>query len=117
MDLLHLLIAVFNVLEELESQVLNAVREVVLESSLELFEHVETIFTVHLDSVLLLHEAKVCKLLWHDEGERGARGSDTSGSANSVDIVLDRAREVVLDDPGYLFEVEASRGNICADQD
>ena len=66
--------------------------------------------------MLLLHEVDVLEFLGHHEKKRGARCGYTGSSSHSVHIVLDRARQIVLNDPLNLFKIKTTRGNISTNK-
>lgn len=66
--------------------------------------------------MLLFHKRNILDFLGHDESKRRTLSGDSSSSADSVHVILDGAAEIKLNDPFDLFEVQASRGNICAYQ-
>merc|ERR1719263_59868 len=65
---------------------------------------------------LLENVHKVIGMLELIRGEEGVRGSSspsTTCAPNSVDVVLDRSRKVVVDDIFDVLHINASRCNIC----
>ena len=99
MNRLHLLIRVFDVLQDLEPKVFSLVREVILDCPLKLLEHRVSLFAVHINGILLLHERHILELLGHNEAQRGAGSCDSSSSSDPVNIVFHRTREVILNNP------------------
>jgi hypothetical protein len=69
------------------------------------------------DLVFLLKELDILEFIWHDETEGRSLSSDSCCSSDPVDILLDVAAEVPLDDPCHMFEVETSGGHIRANKD
>merc|ERR1719215_2347199 len=55
-------------------------------------------------------------LVGGEERVGGSRGTSTASTANTVDVVLDRPWEVVIDDVLDILDVETTGGNISRDQ-
>ena len=52
-----------------------------------------------------------------NEGVRSSLASSSSSSTNSVDIVFNSLREVVVNHEFDVFDIESSTGNVCGDED
>jgi hypothetical protein len=51
------------------------------------------------------------------KGDRVAAPSGSAGSSDTVDVLLDVPRNIVVDDMGDVVDVETSSGNIRRDQE
>jgi hypothetical protein len=116
MQRLLLFIGILDIFEQFEPDLNTLGFESVRGRLLKLSCHIVSIHGFQLNSMLLLHEVYVFEFLGHHEKKRGARGGDTGSSSHSVHIVLDRARQIVLDDPLNLFKIKTTRGNISTNK-
>jgi len=87
-----------------------------IELGFEVFNYIESIFLRQQNSVFLIHEFGKFGLLRHHEADSITRSSDTCSSTDSVDIFLNMAGRIVLDNPIHRLKVKPSRGNIRCDE-
>lgn len=116
MQRLLLFIGILDIFEQFEPDLNSFGLESVRGRLLKLSCHIVSIHGFQLNTMLFLHEVYVFEFLGHHEKKRGARGGDTGSSSHSVHIVLDRARQIVLDDPLNLFKIKTTRGNISTNK-
>lgn len=84
----------------------------VVERGLELFDNRESGLLEHGNVVGFLKKWNVIGLLRHQEVESVTSGSYTSGSSHPVDVLLDFACEVIVNDPVDAFEIKTPRCHI-----
>jgi len=72
---------------------------------------------MHIDSISLLHHANIFIFTWAlHEAKRLTTASHARCTTDSIDILLDLTRQIKVQHPRDIFEVETARCNIRADK-
>lgn len=87
-----------------------------VEYGLELLHDLEPGLFQKSDVVGFLEEWNIFGLLGHQEVESIAASCYTSGSSYPVDVLLDFAREIIIDDPVDAFEIKTPGCDICTNE-
>lgn len=115
MDSFLLLIRIVNVPQFFELQAISLQNLTYI--LLEFPHHLESVLLVNCYSIVFLHEIRIPILIRGYKAQRGSWLGNPGGSTHPVDVFLDLTRQVILENPSNILEIQSPRGHISANKE